>query len=64
MQLDLVDGGHDPGGIDEDVEVLGFELLTPMDRIRPWSRRWANALKVSTNLFSPGTGQCTSYRSR
>jgi hypothetical protein len=26
MQLDLVDGGHDAGGVDDHVEVLGFEI--------------------------------------
>jgi hypothetical protein len=28
MQLVLVDDGNDPGGIDEDIEVLGFEIAT------------------------------------
>ena len=35
VQLDLVDGGHNPGGIDKDMEVLGFEIADPIDRIRP-----------------------------
>src|SRR5271165_2794951 len=29
MQLDLVDGRNNPGGIDEDTEVLGFEIAHP-----------------------------------
>ena len=35
VQLDLVDGGHNPSGIDKDIEVLGLKIAAPIDRIRP-----------------------------
>ncbi len=59
MQLDLVDRRNDAGSVDQgSVRCSGSKLCwTPMERIRPWSRRWAKALKVSTNLLSAGCGQ-------
>jgi hypothetical protein len=64
MQLDLVDGRNDAGGIDEDREVLGLEVADSDGPDPTLIAQVRERLEGVDELAGAGCGQWTKYRSR